>query len=515
MTSSGDAFLTPLPRTRATVIATTAAAPHILEGEHPSTTATHAPKWQRDYARRLFVTDSLIIVGVVFGAQALRFGQSRADLYIPGVTDAGFDVAYTLVSTVLILAWICALRLYDTRNAKVVGSGWMEYRRVADASIRVFGLLAILAFLLHVDVARAYLLLALPAGVASLIACRWLWRRWLAAQRRTGAYVSRAVIVGEHAKSLHIAREIHRDSASGLVITGAFTEGGNGGELLPGVPIIGDIEDVTTGTALTGADAVVYSGSDLISPAQLRQFGWDLQSRGIDLIVAAALTDIAGPRIHAQPVAGLSLLHVDYPAFTGSRYAAKRAFDVIAASFALVVLSPLFLLVAVLVRRDGGPALFRQRRVGLEGRRFTMLKFRTMVPDAEKRLPDLLDSSDGNGVLFKMRDDPRVTRLGRALRRFSIDELPQLINVLRGDMSLVGPRPPLMSEVDTYEKRVQRRLLVKPGITGLWQISGRSDLSWDDSIRLDLYYVENRSLTTDLAILWRTLRVVIQRQGAY
>lgn len=477
--------------------------------------AQAAGRWQREYAWRLLLTDSLIIVGVVFGAQALRFGQSNADLYIPGVTDAGFDVAYTMVSVVFALAWLWGLRLYDTRDAKVIGSGWTEYRRVADASIRVFGLLTIVAFLLHVDVARAYLLLALPAGMAALIASRWLWRRWLAAQRASGRYLSRVVVVGEHTKSLHIAREMHRDSASGMVITGALTERGAGVDLLPGIPVVGSLEDAVAGAELVGVDAVVYSGSDLISPAQLRQFGWDLQSRNVDLIVAAALTDIAGPRIHARPVAGLSLIHVDYPAFTGSRYAAKRAFDIIVASLALIVLSPLFLVLAVMVRRDGGPALFRQRRVGLEGRRFTMLKFRTMVTDAEERLPGLLAASEGNGVLFKMRSDPRVTRFGRTLRRLSLDELPQLINVLRGDMSLVGPRPPLMSEVDTYEKWVQRRLLVKPGITGLWQISGRSDLSWDDSIRLDLYYVENRSLTSDLAILWRTLRVVLQRQGAY
>ncbi|MDQ0644615.1 exopolysaccharide biosynthesis polyprenyl glycosylphosphotransferase [Microbacterium murale] len=524
MALSGEAILT--PRLRRQNRSTTGALPTAIAAAPPLTravpttaesavVAAQAGRWQRDYAWRLLLTDSLIIVGVVFGAQALRFGQSNADLYIPGVTGAGFDVAYTAVSAVFVLAWICGLRLYDTRDAKVVGSGWAEYRRVVDASIRVFGLLAIFAFLLHIDVARAYLLLALPAGVTALVGSRWLWRRWLAAQRDEGRFLSHAVIVGEHAKSLHIAREMQRDSTSGLVITGALTERGPGVELLPGIPVVGSLEDAIAGTELVGVDAVVYSGSDLISPAQLRQFGWDLQSRNVDLIVAAALTDIAGPRIHARPVAGLSLIHVDYPAFTGSRYAAKRAFDVVVSSLALVALSPLFLVLAVMVRRDGGPALFRQRRVGLEGRRFTMLKFRTMVTDAEQRLPDLLAASEGNGVLFKMRSDPRVTSLGQKLRQLSLDELPQLVNVLRGDMSLVGPRPPLMSEVDTYEKWVQRRLLVKPGITGLWQISGRSDLSWDDSIRLDLYYVENRSLTSDVAILWRTLRVVLQRRGAY
>ncbi|MES2865648.1 sugar transferase [Microbacterium profundi] len=471
--------------------------------------------WQRSYARRLMITDAAIIIGAVFGAQALRFGQTNADLYIPGVSGEGFNVAYTAVSMLFAITWLYGLRLYGSRDAKVIGSGWQEYRRVIDSSLRVFGVLTIFAFLLHVNVARGYLLLALPAGLVALVGSRWLWRRWLASERARGRFLSRVLVVGEHAKSLHIAREIHRDTSSGMVITGALTERGAGVDLLPDIPVIGDLDDAIGATGLADVDAVVYSGSDLISPAQLRQLGWDLQSRNVDLIVAAALTDVAGPRIHARPVAGLSLIHVDYPAFTGSRYATKRAFDIVVSLMSLIVLSPLFLLLALISRGDGGPSLFRQRRVGLEGRRFTMLKFRTMTIDAEDRLPDLLAASEGNGVMFKLRSDPRVTRVGQTLRRFSLDELPQLINVLRGDMSLVGPRPPLMSEVDTYEKWVERRLLVKPGITGLWQINGRSDLSWEDSVRLDLYYVENWSLTSDLAIIWRTIRVVLQKKGAY
>lgn len=517
MAISGDLFLSSRQgrkNDRAAAARATAARTAAHAAERTAIDAAEPARWQRVYARRLLLTDTAIIIGAVFGAQLLRFGQSNADLYIPGVTGAGFDIAYTSVSAIFVITWVLGLRLYGTRDAKVVGTGWQEFRRVADASIRVFGVLAILSFLLHIDVARGYLLLALPAGLVVLVGSRWGWRRWLAAQRSEGRFLSRVVLVGEHAKSVHIAREMQRDGGAGMVITGALTERGTG-SLLPGIPVVGSLDDAVAGIDLAGADAVVYSGSDLITPAQLRQFGWDLQSRNVDLIVAAALTDVAGPRIHARPVAGLSLIHVDYPAFTGSRYATKRAFDVIVATLALIVLSPVFLALTVMVRQDGGPVLFRQRRVGLEGRQFMMLKFRTMVVDAEARLPQLLDASDGNGILFKMRDDPRVTRIGRILRRYSLDELPQLVNVLRGDMSLVGPRPPLMSEVDTYEKWVQRRLLVKPGITGLWQVSGRSDLSWDDSIRLDLYYVENWSLTSDLVIIWRTVRAVLRRHGAY
>ena len=475
---------------------------------------THAGRWQRGYARRLAVTDTLIVVATVFGAQLLRFGQSSADLYIPGVSGAGFDLAYTVVSTLVAVGWLAALRLHGTRHEKRVGSGWEEYRRVLDASLRVFGAVAILAFLLSVEVARGYLLLAMPLGVLLLVASRWSWRQWLGHQRAQGRFLARAVLVGEHAKTLHVAQELQRDRSAGIVVTGAITER-TGGVLMPGVPLIGSLDDILGGVARVDADSVVYSGSDLISPAKLRQFGWDLQSQNIDLVVAAALTDVAGPRIHAQPVAGLSLIHVDPPEFTGARYVTKRAFDIVVSALALLVLSPVLAVIGLMVRADGGPAMFHQSRVGLDGRTFTNYNFRSMFTDAEARLPELLTGADGNGMLFKMRQDPRVTRIGAVLRRLSLDELPQLINVLRGDMSLVGPRPPLRSEVEMYEHWAHRRMLVKPGITGLWQVSGRSDLSWDDSIRLDLYYVENWSLASDTVIMWRTFRAVLQRHGAY
>lgn len=470
--------------------------------------------WQSMYRHRLAITDFVIVTAAVFGAQFLRFGEDSASLHIPGFSGSSFALGYTFVSVIFAGAWLIGLTAYGTRDPKTVGSGTQEYRRIADASIRTFGVLTIGAFLLHLEVARAYLLLALPAGLILLITGRWLWRGWLSAERAQGRFLTRVVLVGEHGKSLHIAREVQRDHTVGFQIVGAVTERGHG-TLLPGIPVLGDLDGLLESVDSAGADAVVYSGSDLISPPRLRQFGWELQERSVDLIVAAALTDIAGPRIHARPVAGLSLIHVDYPEFTGVRYATKRAFDIVVSSLALLVLWPVMLVTALLVRADGGPALFVQERIGLDGRRFRLVKFRSMVPDAEKLLSNLLPFSDGNGVLFKMRDDPRVTPIGAILRRYSLDELPQLWNVLRGDMSLIGPRPPLLREVESYEQWVQRRLLVKPGITGLWQVSGRSDLSWEDSVRLDLYYVENWSLTGDLVILWRTVRTLLRGHGAY
>lgn len=476
--------------------------------------APRAETWLRSFAGRLRFTDTVIVVATVFTAQTLRFGLTAEDM-LPNVgTALEIDIAYTGVSIIVALGWLAALSIYGTRDTKVIGNGTSEYRRVADASLRFFGMLAILAFVFKLQIARGYLLLALPIGIFLLLVSRWLWRNWLAARREEGGFVRRALVIGEHDKAKHVAEQIAREPGSGMLMVGALTDSFHD-EVIPGVPRIGGFDDVSSTISGIGADTMVFAGSDSISPARLREMGWDLEARRVDLIVAPALTDIAGPRIHARQVAGLPLIHVDYPSFTGIRYATKRAFDVVVSAMLLLLLSPVMAMIAMLVRTDGSPALFRQQRVGHGGRDFAMIKFRSMTANAEHHLASLLDQNEGNGVLFKMKDDPRITKIGKILRRYSLDELPQLWNVLRGDMSLVGPRPPLASEVAHYGDWMRRRFLVKPGITGLWQVSGRSNLSWDESVRLDLYYVENWSLTTDFLLLWRTVRAVTKADGAY
>jgi exopolysaccharide biosynthesis polyprenyl glycosylphosphotransferase len=253
-----------------------------------------------------------------------------------------------------------------------------------------------------------------------------------------------------------------------------------------------------------------------MSGVRLRELAWELEKTATDLCVAPALLDVAGPRTTIRPVAGLPLLHMDHPEFTGARRLIKTVFDRALAVPALLLLSPLFAIMAVIIRcSDGGPAFFRQVRVGQGGRSFTLYKFRTMVPDAEAQREQLATLNETDAVLFKIRNDPRVTLVGAWLRRWSLDELPQLINVLLGDMSLVGPRPALPKEAALYGDHVRRRLMVKPGITGLWQVNGRADLSWDESVRLDLRYVENWSLVLDLQILWKTVAAVLRGSGAY
>lgn len=478
---------------------------------------TQADRWERAYGYRLFLTDFAIVVAVVFGSQLVRFGGDSAKLQVPGVTGAGLAIEYTAVSVILIAGWMLALGFFDTRDHKIIGTGTTEYKRVADSTIRLFGILAIFAYLFKADVGRGYILLALPVGLFLLLAARWGWRQWLVHKRARGSYTHRVVLLGHRGKTGPVAASIKRENSAGLEIIGAVTpRGSTERDLIEGVPVLGAFEDVVSVLDEANADALVLTGADDIGARDMRKLGWDLEKRGVDLIVAPSLTDVAGPRIHSRPVAGLPLIYVDFPSLEGRRYIAKRIFDVVASGLLLLVLSPVLLVIALMVKGDSaGPVLFRQERVGLNGEPFKMLKFRSMVTDAEDILPTLLDKSEGNGVLFKMKDDPRITKIGRVLRKHSLDELPQLINVLKGDMSLVGPRPPLAREVSEYDDWAMRRLLVKPGITGLWQVNGRSNLSWSDSVRLDLYYVENWSMTGDVVILYRTVREVFAPEHAF
>jgi exopolysaccharide biosynthesis polyprenyl glycosylphosphotransferase len=351
---------------------------------------------------------------------------------------------------------------------------------------------------------------------------RWLLRQHLNVDRQKGGSMSRLLLLGGPSAVAHLASSLKRAKGAGYLPVAAYTPGVHDGPAVEpesGLPILGykpDAASILIAIEACKADSVAVSAGVQLHPQTLRHLGWELAARSVGLIMAPALTDIAGPRIHTQQVAGLPLIHVTTPALEGGQGVAKRLFDVIVSGLMIVVASPLMAIVAIMVKLDSnGPVFFKQERVGIEGTHFGMLKFRSMVLDAEQQLTELSHHNEGNGVLFKIRNDPRVTRIGGVLRKSSLDELPQLFNVLAGSMSLVGPRPPLPTEVEGYEHDVRRRLLVKPGLTGLWQVSGRSNLSWQDSVRLDLYYVENWSLAGDLIILLRTVRAVFRGAGAY
>jgi exopolysaccharide biosynthesis polyprenyl glycosylphosphotransferase len=478
-----------------------------------------AHEWRRTYAFGLVITDLLVLIWVVFGVQIAWFGFETSDVAFNGDVE-GVAVSYSLISVIIIASWMIALGLYGTRSYRVLGTGPQEYRLILSATVRLFGLVAIVAFLGRIDFARGYIIIALPLGLVTLLVSRWMWRQWLNVQRAKGRYSSRVLLIGSEASTGFLARELARQPFAGYLVVGACIPSGVIAATLPGtgIPVLGKLDDLQAAMRAVDADTIVIASNDELSPERIRELSWSLEPGRQHLVVAPSLTDIGGPRIHTRPVAGLPLIHVETPRYEGTKLFAKRTFDIIASTLILIVASPLFLAIAMTIRLSTpGPVLFRQERVGINGRTFPMLKFRTMVTDAEARLLDLQQQSRdaGNSVLFKMKDDPRVTPVGRFLRRYSLDELMQLVNVLNGTMSLVGPRPPLAREVEAYETKVHRRFLVKPGITGLWQVSGRSNLSWEDSVRLDLYYVENWSIMGDLVILWRTARAVLRREGAY
>jgi exopolysaccharide biosynthesis polyprenyl glycosylphosphotransferase len=313
-----------------------------------------------------------------------------------------------------------------------------------------------------------------------------------------------------------LVTELRRDSHHGLTVVAACLTGAWDNRTVAGVPVVGGLNDVAIAVCRCGVDTVAVLSCNEIDGVTLRQLAWELEKTGTDLCVAPALLDVAGPRTTIRPIAGLTLLHVDHPQLSGLRQVLKGIFDRVVAGIALVLLSPLFAALAVAIRlSDNGPVLFTQPRAGKQGRIFKIYKFRTMVVDAEQRRAELRANIESDSVLFKMRRDPRVTAIGARLRKWSVDELPQLINVIRGEMSLVGPRPHPLDEAARYADDVRRRLVVKPGLTGLWQVSGRSDLSWEDSVRLDLRYVENWSFALDLQILWKTFSVIFRGSGAY
>lgn len=489
---------------------------------HGSSAAARPAKhrdWRITYARKLWITDLLVGFTAVFGAQMIWPSTRTHEVHMHDEAASLPGFTYPWLSLTLVALWMLSLAFFDTRDHRIVGGGAEEFKRVTTATFAVYGAVAIVAFLFNVGVARGYLLISFPVGVGLLFLSRWLWRRWLQGRRRSGELTERSIVIGSEDSVAHVIDELHRRGSFGLNPVGVCIPGGRwAASDIDGVPVVGDLSNVADTFTERDADTLVVAKSERITPQMLREISWKLDPERNQLVVVPGLLDVGGPRILARPMEGLPLIHVDPPRLERRALITKRIFDIVASACALIALSPLMIVLAIIVKvTSPGPVFFKQKRVGLEGRNFTMWKFRTMVVDAEARLEALQRErgGPGNEVLFKMKDDPRVTPPGRFMRALSLDELPQLFNTLGGSMSLVGPRPPLRRELEKYDDSVFRRFLVKPGITGLWQVSGRSNLSWEDSVRLDLYYVENWSFTGDLFLLWRTLRAVVAKDGAY
>ena len=423
---------------------------------------------------------------------------------------------YLVLSLLLPPLWLIAVRLVGGYEMRFLGTGSDEFRKVLNAGVGLSAGLALISYAVNVELSRVYLVVSMPIIVVLDLLTRYALRKRLHWLRMAGLCMSTVVVAGHENAVADLIRELRREPYHGLEVVAACLAGGAAVTEVAGVPVVGDLSDTADVVRRCGAETVAVLPSPEMDGVQLRQLAWELEKTGTDLCVAPALLDVAGPRTTIRPTAGLTLLHVDHPQLSGPRQVLKDLFDRSVAAVALVLVSPLLITIAVAVKlSDSGPALFTQTRVGKDGRTFKIYKFRTMVVDAEKRLAELRAKNEHDGVLFKMRRDPRITAVGAKLRKWSLDELPQLFNVLLGEMSLVGPRPALPDETAQYADHVRRRLVVKPGLTGLWQVSGRSDLSWDESVRLDLRYVENWSLALDLQILWKTIAVLLKGSGAY
>jgi exopolysaccharide biosynthesis polyprenyl glycosylphosphotransferase len=462
-----------------------------------------APDWLVRYTAWLVAGD-LAAAAVAASVAVLTLGSASPALSAASVATVAL---WPLV--------IAAMGGYAERR---LGTGSYEYRRVLVSSLIEVSLLGVLSAAGSAATVRPLILLGAPLATVLTLLWRAFLRQRLHAARRANQMTKKVVAVGREASVVDLVRRLRRDVTAGFTVVGACVPQPWRATALSelGVPVLGGMDDAVDALERTHADAVLVASASDSAGQYLRNLSWRLEGTNIEVLVAPGLIEVAPARMQIRPTTSLPLIHVREPEFRGMRRVVKGVFDRSLAAVLLVLGLPVFVLLALAVRcSSSGPVFYRHRRVGMRGREFDLLKFRSMVVDADRLIDELREFSEGNDVQFKMRRDPRVTSVGRFLRRSSLDELPQLLNVLRGDMSIVGPRPHVTREVEQYGPDMHRRLLVKPGITGLWQVSGRSNLTWDETVELDVRYVENWSLSLDLAILWKTGRAVIQASGAY
>lgn len=454
------------------------------------------------HRRAVVVTD---VTALLIASAISYFSRSAV---MPAGTFSSVTVG--VGALIICIAWIGVLAstgAYDMRLFEVQSE---EYRRVLLAAIVLVGVVATSSYLLDLRFSRTFLIIEIPVGTALVLLSRLRMRRRLQRQRRRGIGLKRAVLVGEARAAAELAEAIRGDNTAGLMVVDRVDPPAPGAD-------VDDWVDALLDTVVRDqASAVVLAAHPRVGRAVVRAVAWRMEGPGVDLLVSPDFVAIAGPRITIRQASGLPLIHLDEPRLSGPKRFVKRSIDVVGSLAALVLLSPVLLVSAVAVRLSSpGPALFRQARVGAAGAEFSVAKFRTMVQGAAQKQTEVWAQGSSQGTANKLRDDPRVTTVGRVLRRWSIDELPQLFNVLVGDMSLVGPRPLQPSEVDDLPPEHDRRHLTKPGMTGLWQVSGRNDLPWEERMRLDLHYVEHWSVSLDIVILFRTVKAVLLGSGAY
>ncbi|MEU9339988.1 sugar transferase [Streptomyces sp. NPDC048278] len=467
-----------------------------------------AIEWEQRYRRTVIVSDTVATAIVVAGIGEFFGARDAANWHEKwGILAFGTELL-VLSSLVVGRSWAPA----------VLGQGAEEFRRLGRSLFAATVVLALGGIALTSRNIKLWIFVAIPAIGLVTMTARYLLRLDLHRRRKDGRCLRPVLAAGSPATVGDLITRTRKFPHIGWRVQAVCTTDGRGldGDELEGVPVVGGLADVAKHVRHDGYRVVAVTPDPYWTPDRLQRLAWNLEGSDAEMVVAPVLMEVAGPRLHVDAVLGIPLLRVSLPTFTGGRRAIKEVVDRVGSAVLLLLFAPLMAVVALLVLTDSrGGAFYRQRRVGKDGREFTILKFRTMVVGAHRARAELADRDEGAGLLFKVRRDPRVTRVGAVLRRYSIDELPQLFNVLTGAMSLVGPRPPLPEECAAYDPDIRRRLLVKPGLTGLWQISGRSDLPWEEAVRLDLRYVEDWSLALDTVILWKTMRAVLHGQGAY
>ena len=454
------------------------------------------PNLRRNIARADLCALTLTLVFIL----SVRFPEIwRGEL-------TNYEIRNILLALLVLGSWLFFLWFNGSRDTNILGFGADEYKKLINATLLSFTSVAFVSYIFKLEISRLFVLSIFPFGLLVLFILRRILRRRLLRARSQGRYLSRVLLL-HSGVSDPVEQRLALAQHAGFNIVH---------KIVTAEKVNFDVKEIVSNALSNNCDSIMVGQSAVISATELRKLGWALEQTNIDLIVAPAVTEIAGPRLKVSNVEGLPLLHLEQPAFSGASRVTKRILDLTISIVGLIFISPFLLIVAILIKSsDRGSVLYTQKRIGQNNKEFNVYKFRTMYEGSHELRAQVMAETNKDPRLAKDPQDPRITKPGLFLRRWSIDEIPQIINVLKGEMSLVGPRPPLAEEVNKYEKSETRRLLVKPGLTGLWQVSGRSELDWEDAVRLDLYYVENWSLTLDILIIIRTAAAVWRGEGAY
>jgi len=456
--------------------------------------------WKPNLRRNIATADLFSLIFNLIFILSVRFPETwRGEL-------TNYEIRNIVLALLVLGSWLFFLWFNGSRDTNILGFGADEYKKLINATLLSFTFVAFVSYIFKLEISRLFVLSVFPFGLLGLFIIRRILRRRLLRDRNQGRYLSRVLLL-HSGVSDPVEQRLALAQHAGFNVIHKIVTAEN---------LKFDVKEIVSSALSNKCDQIMVGQSAVISAAELRKLGWALEQTNIDLIVAPAVTEIAGPRLKVSNVEGLPLLHLEQPIFSGASRVAKRVLDLTLSVVGLIVISPFLLIVAILIKSfDRGSVLYTQKRVGQNNKEFNVYKFRTMYDGSHEQRAQIMAETNKDPRLAKDPQDPRITKPGLFLRRWSIDEIPQIINVFKGEMSLVGPRPPLAEEVNQYEKSETRRLLVKPGLTGLWQVSGRSELDWEDAVRLDLYYVENWSLTLDILIIIRTAAAVWRGEGAY